>query len=85
MIRKLSPSSLLSVDFSTKRMRALEWALVAAAILYAIWDPHWIWITFAALALVLTAINPTAKLQKSMRSRFVKPPRTPVAKPAAKE
>lgn len=82
MIRKLSPSALLNVDVSTKTMRAVEWALTLAAIAYAAYDPQWYWIAFAVLALILTIVNPTSRIQKSIKGRFVKPARTmPFVKP----
>lgn len=73
MIRKLGPSRLLTLDVNTKSMRALEWGLTAASVAYAIYDPEWYWIAFAVMAAIMTAINPTSRIQSAIRSRFVKP------------
>lgn len=73
MIRKFAPTGLLSFDFNSKSMRALEWALTAASVAYAAYDPEWYWIAFAAAAVLLTAINPTHRIQAALRSRFIKP------------
>ena len=73
MIRKLGPSRLLTIDVNTKSMRVLEWGLTIASVAYAIYDPQWYWIAFAVVATVMTAINPTSRIQSAVRSRFVKP------------
>lgn len=72
MIRKFAPTGILSFDFNTKAMRALEWALTIASVAYAAYDPEWYWIAFASAAVILTAINPTHRIQTALRSRFIK-------------